>query len=61
MNIADRFLMNKHRPVGYHRYHIETKSAPNLVPHPHRFNVKVKKLNLAKLLISELFHLPRAS
>ncbi|MCE5319338.1 MAG: hypothetical protein LLG04_18480 [Parachlamydia sp.] len=41
---------------GYHRYAIETRSAPNLFPHPHRFNVEVKKLGLAKLLAKELFH-----
>ena len=37
----------------YHRFQIETKKAPNLIPHPHRFKVQVNKLGLAKLLIQE--------
>lgn len=42
--------------MPYHRYHIETRKAANLVDHPHRFNVKVSKLALAKLLIKEIVH-----
>lgn len=41
---------------NYHRYHIETKNAPNLEGHPHRFNVKVNRLALAKLLLKEMVH-----
>lgn len=41
-----------HHP--YKRYHIETKKTPHIKPHPRRFNVKVKRLQLAKLLIKEL-------
>ena len=37
----------------YHRYHIETRDAPDLVPWPSRFNVEVKRSGLAKLLITE--------
>jgi len=48
--------MKKHSHKGYQRYHIETKTAHNLIPHPHRFKVKVKKLGLAKLLLKEFFH-----
>ncbi len=40
----------------YHRYHIETRVAPEIVPHPHRFRVKVKKHGLALLLLKELIH-----
>lgn len=40
----------------YHRYQIHTLKAPNITPHPHRFNVKVNRLELAKLLIKEVFH-----
>ncbi len=40
----------------YHRYHIEAKKAPHLVAHPNRFQVKVSRLGLAKLLIKELLH-----
>ena len=38
----------------YHRYHIETQDAPDIVPWPSRFNVRVKKTGLAKFLISEI-------
>lgn len=41
---------------SYQRYHIETKRAENIVPHPHRFNVKVNKLKLATFLLKELIH-----
>jgi len=40
----------------YHRYHIETHSAPNIASHPSRFRVRVKKHRLALLLLKELFH-----
>lgn len=40
---------------GYHRYTIETRPAPNLAPHPHRFNVHVQKWGLAKLLAKEMW------
>lgn len=39
---------------GYHRYAIETRPAPNLIPHPHRFHVEVKRWGLAKLLAKEM-------
>lgn len=41
---------------AYQQYHIETKKAPNIAPYPHRFNVKVSRLQLAKLLIKEMLH-----
>lgn len=40
----------------YERYQIKTKKAYNLLPHPHRFSVKVNKFELSKLLIKEFFH-----
>ena len=40
----------------YNRYHIETKPAPDIVPYPSRFLVKVKKIGLARLILKELFH-----
>lgn len=40
--------------MSYHRYHIDTAPAPNSAPHPSRFKVKVNRLELAKLLVSEL-------
>ncbi len=41
---------------AYHRYQIETHPTPNLIDHPHRFNVRVNRWELAKLLVKELAH-----
>ena len=41
---------------GYRRYHIETKTMPDLVSYPSRFRVKVKKHRLAWLILKEIFH-----
>src|SRR5580658_7348194 len=38
----------------YRRYHISTREAGDVASFPHRFNVRVKKLGLAKLLLREL-------
>jgi hypothetical protein len=40
----------------YHRYHIETKPAPDIIRWPNRFRVKVKKHGLAWLLVKEILH-----
>ena len=48
--------MQKHHDKKYHRFHIETKKAENIIAHPHRFNVKVNRPKLAKLLLKELIH-----
>ncbi len=40
----------------YHRYHIQTADAPDIVPWPPRFNVRVGKIGLAKLILRELIH-----
>lgn len=48
--------MNIQGKNNYHRYHIETKTAPDIVPWPNRFVVKVNRVQLAKLLLSEIFH-----
>lgn len=47
--------MKKHAHP-YHRFSIETKKEPNILPHPQRFRVKVNKLGLAKLLLKEMVH-----
>lgn len=39
----------------YKRYQIEKKIAHNILPHPHRFQVKINKLALAKLILKECF------
>ena len=45
-----------HADTLYHRYHIETRDAPDIEAWPPRFQVKVKKHRLAWLLIKEVFH-----
>jgi hypothetical protein len=40
----------------YERYRIETQPAPDIVPWPSRFRVKVARTGLAKHLIKELIH-----
>jgi hypothetical protein len=40
--------------TGYERYHIEARPAPDIVPWPSRFKVKVGKAGLARLLVKEL-------
>lgn len=41
----------------YHRYHIETQTAPDIVPLPPRFRVKVKKHRLIGMVLKELLEL----
>jgi hypothetical protein len=38
----------------FHRYHIETRPAPDIVPFPSRFRVRVKKHGLIGMLLKEL-------
>ena len=40
---------------AYHRYHIETQTAPDIVPLPSRFRVKVKRHRLIAMVLKELF------
>ncbi len=50
--------MNKKKPSSsYHRYHIQTKQAPDIEPWPNRFLVKVNKPQLALYLLKELIDL----
>src|SRR2546426_5387129 len=39
----------------YHRYQIETRTMPDIVPLPPRFQVKVKKHRLIAMVLKELF------
>lgn len=43
-------------PTAYHRYHIETRDAPEVEAWPTRFQVQVGKIGLAKWLITEILH-----
>ena len=45
-----------HSTPSYHRYHITTADTPDIVPWPRRFNLKFKRIGLAKLLITEIIH-----
>ena len=40
----------------YERYHLPIEPAPNQAPHPDRFQVRVSRFGLAKLLLSEIIH-----
>jgi hypothetical protein len=42
--------------TDYHRYHIQTQPAEEIEKWPPRFNVRVKRLGLAKLLGKEILH-----
>lgn len=39
---------------GYRRYHIETREAPDVAPHPSRFRVEVAKRRLIAMVLREL-------
>ncbi len=45
-----------HPETLYHRYHIETRDAPDIAAWPPRFQVKVRRHRLALLLLKELVH-----
>jgi hypothetical protein len=47
---------NPSNTTAYHRYHIDTATAPDIVPWPSRFKVSVSRPKLAKFLISEFIH-----
>ena len=44
--------------IGYHRYHIETNSVPDIVKCPNRFRVRVQKHRLILFLIEEILRYP---
>ncbi len=46
-------IENNHDNGTYRRYHIATRDAPDIVPWPSRFKVDVKRLGLAKLILTE--------
>lgn len=48
--------MKPKNPQTFHRYHIDTRQAPNIQFHPQRFLVKVNRWKLAKLLVKEMVH-----
>jgi hypothetical protein len=42
--------------MSFQRYQIPTENTPNIAEHPRRFNVRVSRIGLARLLIGEIFH-----
>lgn len=48
--------MKKKLLKPYQRYQIEIKTTANLLDHPHRFQVRINRIALAKLLLKELVH-----
>ncbi len=52
---AESARIARERADGYHRYHIDTTETEDRQAIPRRFNVKVGKIGLAKLIIKEAF------
>jgi hypothetical protein len=52
---AESASIARERADGYHRYHIDTTETKDRQAIPRRFNVKVGKIGLAKLIIKEAF------
>ena len=53
--VAEQARLNRERADTYHRYHIDAVETENRNKYPRRFNVKVGKIGLAKLLFKEFF------
>ena len=53
--VAEQARLNREKADTYHRYHIEAMETENRQKFPRRFNVKVGKFGLAKLLVKEFF------
>ena len=49
--VAEQARLNRERADTYHRYHIDAVETENRQKFPRRFNVKVGKFGLAKLLV----------
>ncbi|MBJ84009.1 MAG: hypothetical protein CMB52_00625 [Euryarchaeota archaeon] len=53
--LAEQARLNRERADQYHRYHIEATETEDRQKYPRRFNVKVGKVGLARLLFKEFF------
>ena len=53
--LAEQARMNREQADQYHRYHIEATETEDRQKYPRRFNVKVGKVGLARLLFKEFF------
>jgi len=53
--VAEQARLNRELADTYHRYHIDAMETENRNKFPRRFNVKVGKIGLAKLLFKEFF------
>ena len=48
--VAEQARLNREKADTYHRYHIDAAETDSRQKYPRRFNVKVGKFGLAKLL-----------
>ena len=55
--VAEQARLNRKLADTYHRYNIDAVETENRNKYPRRFNVKVGKIGLAKLLFKEFFNL----
>ena len=53
--VVEQARLNREKADTYHRYHIDAVETESLQKYPRRFNVKVGKFGLAKLLFKEFF------
>jgi hypothetical protein len=53
--VAEQARINRERADTYHRYQIDAAETTDLAKYPRRFNVKVGKFGLAKLIFKEFF------
>jgi hypothetical protein len=53
--VAEQARLNREKADTYHRYHIDAAETDSRQKYPRRFNVKVGKFGLAKLLFKEFF------
>ena len=53
--VVEQARLNRQRADTYHRYHIEATETEERQKVPRRFNVKVGRFGLAKLLVKEFF------
>ena len=53
--VAEQARLNRERADTYHRFHIDAKETEDRQKIPRRFNVKVGKFGVAKLLFTEFF------
>lgn len=56
MGVCRQSRLERGMMTAYSRYHISIKPTPNIARQPSRFKVKVDRLQLARLILTELVH-----